>query len=129
LAKQDHIKADIARLPQLLSATERIFQETLSGQMNNEKYQTAISELLGEGYHATGAWLLYVIEQVKGKSGVLRVMDDPRKLLTVYNECAIKQKETFRFQPQIARAVEHMGEPQHWHRIVSPRFPHSEASG
>jgi hypothetical protein len=113
LAKQDHIKADIARLPQLLPATQGIFQETLSGEMKAEKYQTAISEFLGEGYHSTGAWLLHVIEQAQGKSGVLKVMDDPRKLLSVYNKCATKTNEPFRFEPAVAKAVEQMGQEKH----------------
>jgi hypothetical protein len=52
---------------------------------------------------------LSVIEGVQGKHGVLRVMDDPRSLLTVYNECAEKTAGTFRYNPQLAKALERLG--------------------
>lgn len=109
LEKQDHIKADLSRLPQLLPAAQRLLQGTLSGKMNDQEYQAAISDFFGEGYHATGARLLYVIEQVQGKRGILRMMDDPRKLLTVYNQCAAEKNEPFRFDPEIAKELERMG--------------------
>ncbi|HUZ94971.1 MAG TPA: hypothetical protein VMU57_08660, partial [Edaphobacter sp.] len=56
-----------------------------------------------------GAKLLYVIEQVRGKSGVLAVMDDPRSLLAVYNQCAKAKHEPFRFDPELAKRLETMG--------------------
>jgi hypothetical protein len=36
-------------------------------------------------------------------------MDDPRKLLTVYNVCAAKTTEPFRFDPQLAKELERLG--------------------
>jgi hypothetical protein len=106
---QDHIKADLLRLPQLLPETQTIFQRALDGEMNDQAYQTAVSDFFGEGYHVTGARLLSVIEEVQGNAGVLRVMDDPRGLLAVYNSCAAKANEPFRFDPQIARQLEQLG--------------------
>jgi hypothetical protein len=110
LETQDRIKADLVRLPHLLPETQTLLQRTLNGTMNDQEYQTAIADFFGEGYHATGSRLLSVIEEVQGKSGVLRVMDDPRKLLTVYNACAAKTAEPFRFDPQLAKTLERLGE-------------------
>jgi len=109
LETQDHIKADLVRLPRLLPETKILFKRTLNGKMNDQEYRTAIADFLGEGYHATGARLLSVIEEVHGRFGVLSVMDDPRKLLTVYNVCAAKATEPFRFDPQLAKALERLG--------------------
>jgi hypothetical protein len=77
LEKQDHIQADLPRIPQLLPETQSLLQRTVNGKISDQDYQTAISQFLGEGYHAIGARLLYVIEQVQGKSRALKVMDDP----------------------------------------------------
>lgn len=109
LESADHIKPDLARLPKLLPEAQSILQQTLSGTMSDQQYQQAASDFLGEGYHATGARLLYVIQEVRGKQGVLRVMDDPRSLLTVYNQCAAEKGEPFRFDPQLAKQMETLG--------------------
>jgi hypothetical protein len=73
------------------------------------RYQAKVSDFFNEGYHATGAKLLYVIEEARGRDAVLRVMEDPRSLLVVYNECAAEMKEPFRFDPALAGAVKRMG--------------------
>jgi hypothetical protein len=109
LQKQQHIQADLARLPQLLPEAAGILQAVLAGGMSDREYQTKVSEFFGEGYHATGAKLLYVIEEARGRAAVLRVMDEPRSLLVVYNECAAERKESFRFDPALADAVKVMG--------------------
>jgi hypothetical protein len=62
-----------------------------------------------KGYHATGAKLLNVIEEAQGSDAVLRVMEDPRSLLVVYNQCAEERKERFRFDPELAGRIETMG--------------------
>jgi len=36
-------------------------------------------------------------------------MDDPRSLLTVYNQCAAEKGEPFRFDPQLAKQMETLG--------------------
>ncbi len=110
LEKQQHIQADLARLPQLLPAAGNILQTALTGGMSDLEYQAKVSEFFGEGYHATGAKLLYVIEEARGRDAVLRVMEDPRSLLVVYNQCAAERKETFRFDPALADAVRVMGD-------------------
>jgi hypothetical protein len=109
LEKQDHIQTDLPRLPHLLAATRSLLQQTMSGELRDPEYQAAKSHFLGEGYHVTGARLLSVIGQVQGKAGVQAVMDDPRKLLFVYNECAAKTSETFRFDPQLAKKLMKIG--------------------
>jgi len=38
-------------------------------------------------------------------------MNDPRTLLSVYNVCAEKIGEPFRFDPQLAKKLERMGDP------------------
>jgi hypothetical protein len=114
LQKQQHIQADLARLPQLLPAAGNILQAALAGGMSDREYQTKVSDFFGEGYHATGAKLLYVVEETRGRAGVLRVMDDPRSLLVVYNECAAEMREPFRFDPVLADAVKVMGGGGHY---------------
>lgn len=110
LEKQRHIQADLARLPQLLSETQSLFGRTLKAKIPDQDYDTAVSDFFGEGYHAVGARLLYVIGQAKGKSGILEVMKEPRSLLSVYNECAVQVNEAFRFDPSIAQALRTIGD-------------------
>jgi Putative zinc dependent peptidase (DUF5700) len=105
LEQQHHIQPDLARLPRLLSEAQSLFRRILSGKIGDQEYETAISDFFGEGYHATGARLLYVIGEARGRSGILQVMKDPRSLLTIYNQCAAQEKEPFRFDPQIAQAL------------------------
>jgi hypothetical protein len=109
LQKQQHIRADLARLPQLLPEAGSILQTALAGKMSDQEYQTKVSEFFGEGYHATGAKLLYVIEEARGRAAVFRVMQDPRSLLVIYNEYAAERKEPFLFDPALAGAVQVMG--------------------
>ncbi|WP_188553025.1 DUF5700 domain-containing putative Zn-dependent protease [Edaphobacter dinghuensis] len=109
LEGQRHIQADLARLPKLLPESQQILQQLLDGKLSEQEYQAALSDFFNEGYHATGAKLLYVIEEVRGKAGVLAVMDDPRSLLTVYNQCAETRQESFRFTPELAKKLETMG--------------------
>jgi Putative zinc dependent peptidase (DUF5700) len=110
LQKQPHIQADLARLPQLLPEAASILQMALAGKMSDQEYQAKVSDFFGEGYHATGAKLLDVIEEARGRSAVLQVMKDPRSLLAVYNECAAHINEQFRFSPELAGEVKRMGE-------------------
>lgn len=108
LEKQDHIQADLSRLPQLLPKAQSLLRQAMNGGMSEQEYQSAISDYFGEGYHATGAWLLNVILEVRGIRGVLRVMRDPAKFLMVYNRCAAKLNQPFRFDPRLARDLEHL---------------------
>jgi hypothetical protein len=108
LEKQDHIRPDLARLPQLLPKAQSLLRQAMNGGMSEQEHQAAVSDFFGEGYHATGAWLLNIILKVQGKRGVLRVMHDPAKFLTVYNRCAAKLDQQFRFDPLLAMEVEHL---------------------
>lgn len=110
LEGQRHIQPDLARLPKLLPEAQEVLQRSMDGKLSEQEYQTAVSDFFGEGYHATGAKLLYVIEEVRGRAGVLAVMDDPRSLLAVYNQCAEVKGEPFRFNPELARRLKTMGE-------------------
>jgi hypothetical protein len=109
LESAEHIQSDLRRLPQLLPESQIILQRSIEGSMDSQQYQSSVSDFVGEGYHATGAKLLYVIERVLGKPGVLTVMDNPRTLLTVYNKCAAQVNEPFRFEAKVAKAVENLG--------------------
>ncbi|MDW5267471.1 MULTISPECIES: DUF5700 domain-containing putative Zn-dependent protease [Acidobacteriaceae] len=110
LEDQRHIQPDLERLPKLLPESQEILQRSMDGKLSEQEYQTAVSDFFGEGYHATGAKLLYVIEEERGKAGVLAVMDDPRSLLAVYNQCAHVKQEPFRFNPELAKRLKTMGE-------------------
>ena len=109
LQSAEHIQADLKRLPQLLPEAQTILQRSIEGSMTAQQYQSAISDFVGEGYHAIGARLLHVIERVQGKPGVLATMDNPLSLLTVYNKCATTENEPFRFGTKIASALENLG--------------------
>jgi len=108
LEKQNHIQADLARLPQLLPKSQRLLRQLMNGRMSEEEYQSALSDFFGEGYHATGAWLLNVIQQAQGKRGVFRAMREPGKFLTLYNRCAARLNQRFRFDPGLAKELEHL---------------------
>jgi hypothetical protein len=109
LESAEHIKPDLRRLPQLFPESQIILQRSIEGSMNSQQYQSSVSDFVGEGYHATGAKLLYVIERVLGKPGVLTVMDNPWTLLTVYNKCAAQVNEPFRYETKVAKEVENLG--------------------
>jgi hypothetical protein len=111
LEKQNHIQPDLARLPQLLPKAQNLLRQAMNGGMSEQEHQAAVSDFFGEGYHATGAWLLNVILKVQGKRGVLRVLRDPAKFLTVYNLCAAKLNQPFRFDPRLAKDLEHLARP------------------
>ena len=108
LEKQGHIQPDLARLPQLLPKAQSLLRQAMYAGMSEQEHQAALSDFFGEGYHATGAWLLNVILEVKGRRGVLSVMRDPARFLTVYNRCAAKLNQPFRFDPRLARDLEHL---------------------
>jgi hypothetical protein len=112
LEKQAHIRPDLARLSQLLPKAQSLLRQAMNGEMSEQEHQAAISDFFGEGYHATGAWLLNVILEVQGKRGVLRVMRDPAMFLSVYNLCAAKVNQPFRFDPLLASALEHLVRPR-----------------
>jgi len=112
LEKQNHIQPDLARLPQLLPKAQNLLRQAMNGTMSEQDHQAAVSDFFGEGYHATGAWMLNVILEVQRKRGVLRVMRDPGRFLTVYNLCAAKLDQPFRFDPSLAKELEN--------RLTSP---------
>jgi Putative zinc dependent peptidase (DUF5700) len=100
-----------AKVPELLPAMQDVLRKALAGPMTDEQYDQASSAFLGMGYHATGAKLLSVVYEKRGLKGVLEVMSDPRQLLTAYNDSA-SSSAAFRFDPQIADRVAHLGEPR-----------------
>lgn len=108
LEKQDHIQPDLSRIPQLLPKAQSLLRKAMNGGMSEQEHQAAVSDFFGEGYHATGAWLLNVILEVQGKRGVLRVMRDPAKFLMVYSLCAAKLNRPFRFDPGLAKDLQRL---------------------
>jgi len=109
LESMDHIKPDVARLPQLLPKAQELFRRSLQGELSKEEFDAMDADFLGEGYHATGARLLYVIQAARGKAGVLNVMDNPTSLLKVYNQCASEVNEPFLFDASVADALDRLG--------------------
>jgi hypothetical protein len=105
LEAAEHIQPDLARLPELLPKMQEPLRRTLAGKMNDPEFQAAEADFFGEGYHAAGAKLLYKIERAHDKAAVLKVMDDPRSLLMVYNESAKVVHEPFRFDESVATAL------------------------
>ena len=69
LEKQDHIQRPTLRAsPQLTpESAESLAADAMSGRMSEQEHQAAVSDFFGEGYHATGAWLLNVILKSAGE--------------------------------------------------------------
>lgn len=110
LEQQPDTKVYLARVPELLPAMQKVLQRALSGPISKEEYAEAVEPFLDMGYHATGAILLAAIEKKRGLKGVLEVMDDPRQLLFVYNDCAESSSVPFRFDPALAKQLAHLGD-------------------
>jgi len=83
LEKQPDVAAYLQKTPELLPAMEKILRRALTGPMSGEDYDQATSPFLNMGYHATGAVLLATIQKKRGLAGVMEVMADPRRLLSV----------------------------------------------
>jgi hypothetical protein len=111
LEKQPDVRRHIEKVAELLPSMESVLRSALKGPMTEEAYAEATSPFLDMGYHATGAKLLSVICDKRGLTGVLDVMSDPRQLLTAYNDSTSTSLE-FRFDPQLASRISHLGEPQ-----------------
>ena len=101
----------LEKVPQLLPAMQDVLRKALAGPMTDEQYDQASSAFLGMGYHATGAKLLSVVYEKRGLKGVMAVMSDPRQLLATFNDSA-STSGVFRFDPQIASRVAHLGDSQ-----------------
>ena len=110
LQKQPDVKRYLAKVPELLPAMQKVLSGALKGPMPEEDYAQASSPFFDMGYHTTGAVLLAAIEKKRGLSGVMDMMADPRRLLTIYNECASESTVAFKFDPALAERVAHMGQ-------------------
>ena len=99
------------KVPALLPAMQEILRKALAGPLSDEEYDRASADFLGMGYHAAGVQLLGVIEEKRGLKGVMQAMADPRRLLTLYNDCA-SVRGSFRFDPELATRVAHLGDPE-----------------
>lgn len=110
LAREPDVAPYLARVPELMPAAEAFLRKALDGNMTDEAYDESTAPFLNMGYHATGAVLLAAIERDRGLSGVMDVMADPRRLLSVYNQCAGSSTVAFKFEPRLAAQVAHMGD-------------------
>jgi len=110
LERQPDIQPYLAKAPDLLPTMQNLLRRALSGPMSDEAYEKASSPFLNMGYHATGAVLLAAIEKKRGLAGVMKVMDDPVRLLAAYNECGGESSVAFRFDRDLAEQVTHIGE-------------------
>jgi len=110
LEKQLDLRPYLAKVPALLPAMENILWGALKGPLPEESYAEASSAFFDMGYHATGAVLLSAIEKKRGLAGVMDVMADPRRLLAAYNDCASESSVGFKFDPDLAEQVAHLGE-------------------
>ncbi len=111
LERQPDTNAYLTKVPELLPAMQKVLQRALGGPMSEEEYAEATGPFLNMGYHATGAVLLAAIEKKRGLSGLLRVMEDPRRLLAAYNESVSDSPDRFRFEAALAVRLASMGEP------------------
>jgi hypothetical protein len=95
----------------LLPARREILRKALAGPLSDEEHDRASANFLGMGYYAAGVQRLSVIEEKQGLKGVMQATADPRRLLTVYNDCA-SVRRSFRFDPELAARVAHPGDPE-----------------
>ncbi len=109
LEKQPDVRPSLAKVPDLLPAMQNILCRTLRGPLQEEAYAEAASPFFDMGYRATGAVLLAAIEKKRGLAGVMDVMADPRRLPTVYNDCARESTVAFRFDSALADQIAHIG--------------------
>ena len=77
---RDHL-ADPSRL---LATYERLLVDILEHGLDGDGYETALTPLVGSGFHSAGAVILDAIYRSAGRAGVLSVLRDPRQLLVEY---------------------------------------------
>lgn len=109
LEKQPDIAPYLAEVPDLLPKMDALLRRAFDRPVPEEDFDQAKLPFLDMGYHATGAVLLAAIEKKRGLSGVMEVMADPRLLLVAYNECANESIVPFKFDPELADHIAHMG--------------------
>jgi hypothetical protein len=98
-----------AKVPELLPAMQNVLQQALNGNLSNERFEQQTALFLGMGYHGVGAALLSAIEQKHGLAGVMKVMDDPRSLLRVFNQSGGLPRSGFHFDAALAVRAGTMG--------------------
>jgi hypothetical protein len=109
LQEDPDVRQYLLKVPDLLPAMQNILAGALRGPLPEENYDEATTAFSDMGYHATGAVLLAAIERKRGLDGVMNVMADPRRLLTVYNDCASESTVKFKFDPKLAGQVARIG--------------------
>jgi hypothetical protein len=111
LEKEADIAPYLAKVSELLPAMQTLLRRSWDEPITDEAYAEATDPFLNMGYHATGAVLLAAIEKTRGLGEVMEVMADPRRLLTTYNECASGSTVPFKFDPDLAAQIAHIGDP------------------
>ena len=110
LEQQSDVKTYLTRVPELLPAMQGLLRRVLNEHVSEETYAEASTPFFDMGYHASGAVLLAAIEKKRGLAGVLSVMEDPRRLLSAYNDCAGESSVGFQFDTALAERIAHLGE-------------------
>jgi hypothetical protein len=80
----------------------------------DEEFDIATAPFLGNTYHATGSYLLSVIDRSLGTEGVMAVVADPRRLLLDYNRAAAlsdkKERPPYVFDGRLAETISTIGQ-------------------
>jgi hypothetical protein len=97
---------------ELLKLSEQVLRSVLEDNLDGEAYEKATTPFLGSGWHSAGATMLAAIDQAGGLRAVMKVLRDPRRLLSAYNRAVVKLKSApgLRvFNPRLAERVSSMG--------------------
>jgi len=98
------------RESELFAACQDVLLRILGAGLRGEEYEKAVSPFGGSGWHVLGSVMLAAIDRAGGLAAVMKVLDDPRRLLQAYNESIGKMPAgKFRFDPAIAERITKIG--------------------
>jgi hypothetical protein len=99
---------------ELLALSEQVLRSVLENNLNGDAYEKAVTPFLGSGWHSAGAIMFAAVDRADGLKGVMKVLRDPRKLLSAYNKAVAKlnlNSKRRRFDSGLAERVLFMGKP------------------
>jgi len=95
------------------------YESILNSIDNNEiktniDFEEATASLLGHSYHSAGSHMLSIIDQASGLESIMSILDDPRQLLSIYNNSVQKLNQVtnpvYLFDDDLAGNVAVIGE-------------------
>ena len=99
----------------LLKTCDSILNSIFNDEIKTEtEFDQATASLLGHSYHSAGSYMLSIIDQTSGVESIMSILDDPRKLLSIYNNSVMQLNNTtnsiYMFNGGLARGIRDIGE-------------------